>query len=297
MPYEGVCSVPAWWHPELMREQVRLCDKSMMERSLKKSSVCAPAPADSTLIVLPGSPSCCWDYGNKRNFPQPPAQTLCKYEITSTEPFQCQRLPVAFKEHSQDVTHSHAGLLCPAAPRGTEGREFHQQHSLQGIFLHPLPKFCFLAPFMLLFTQGNGVALLSLDPEALNSSVPLTRSQSWWLPSLFTIPWKHLSTQTTAWWLKVINTERRKVQKTSRQQLFPVDKTYPCSTCVLCPRAASSAPAAQWRNSWHSQSSSWNSSVCQALREPKAAQGGLLLHCGDALVVFMQKKSVQWVQQ
>lgn len=85
-----VWSVLVWWQPHLEREQVRLCDnsiKSMMERSLKKHSVCSifclyvASIQFGCKTVMSSSPSCCWDYMNKGMLPCLAFSAFSRYSL------------------------------------------------------------------------------------------------------------------------------------------------------------------------------------------------------------------------
>lgn len=154
---------------------------------------------------------------------QPLAETLCKHEITRTEPFQCQRyclnilylcgLKGAFP--GCPIFPSRAALSCVSTWH--TGKGIPPAAQLAGALCissqQQIPQ-CWLCP--------------SPDPRA-DKFIPS-------LPSPF-ITFFHTNCDMVT---DTNHAERRKVvkemwwQKTSCRQLFPVDKTHPCSTDLLC---------------------------------------------------------------
>lgn len=256
------------------------------------------------------SPSCCWHFMNKGIFLCLPCSASSRNSLQIWD-YQNRAfsVPKVLPEHpvplwpersisrmSQIPIQSCFNLCQHMAQR--EGNSPSSTTCRCSLYLLP---FCFFDTVMLLYTQGNGIPLLSSDPEILNSSVlavPLTKSQNCWIHSFFTIPWKHLFTQTMRWWLTLITLRGGKcLRKYDYKRHLAINyslwtKSFPA---LLCPKSASSGAAAQWSNFWHSQSSSWNSSVWQALRKPKPAHGGLLVlrSCTVEMVCWFSSRKNQ----
>lgn len=157
MPWECVCSVSAWWQPELLREQVRLCDgsdRSMMERSLKKLSVCSSSHLSIvtgcvllTLLLL--------DYENKGIFLSLQQKLSANIKLAEQNPFSAMKTlcPCGLKGAFPGCHKFPSGLLCAVPAHGTEEGNSTSSTAWRG-FLHLLPTFHFLGTFMLLYTQG-----------------------------------------------------------------------------------------------------------------------------------------------